>query len=133
MAQYYNSLTFSDYPPAELLGSNIYEASIKSLSFQYRTKNENKLIAYIAVSQDRPNIKVPSVENQLNGCKILGIYAEKYQIGRYNRLPPNMNCPLRRPIWGNERNNPYNERLKRMTNRKITIIMADLIAYWQKL
>ncbi len=83
MAQYYDSLTFSDYPPTELLGSNVYEDSIKRLSFQYRTKNEDKLIAYIAVSQDRPNIDVPNVENQLNGCRILGIYTENYQIGHY--------------------------------------------------
>ena len=83
MAQYYDSLTFSDYPPTELLGSNVYENSIKSLSFQYRTKNEDKLIAYIAVCQDSPNIEIPSIENQLNGCRILDIYTEKYQIGHY--------------------------------------------------
>lgn len=28
MAQYYVSLTFSDYPPTELLGSGIYNDSI---------------------------------------------------------------------------------------------------------
>ena len=47
MSQYYDSLTFSDYPPTELLGSIIYEDSIKRLSFQFRTKNEDKLIAYL--------------------------------------------------------------------------------------
>ena len=83
MAEQYNSLSFSDYPPTELLGSNVYENSIKRLSFQYRTKNDDKLIAYIAVSQDRPNIDVPNVENQLNGCRILGVYTENYQIGHY--------------------------------------------------
>ena len=83
MAQYYDSLTFSDYPPTELLGSNVYENSIKSLSFQYRTKNEDKLIAYIAVCQDSPNLEIPNIENQLNGCRILDIYTEKYQIGHY--------------------------------------------------
>ena len=83
MAQYYNSLTFSDYPPTELLGSYIYNDSIKRLSFQYRTKNEDKLIAYIAVSQDNPNIDIPNVDNQLNGCRILGVYTEDYQVGHY--------------------------------------------------
>lgn len=73
MAEQYNSLSFSDYPPTELLGSNVYENSIKRLSFQYRTKNEDKLIAYIAVSQDNPNIDVPNVKNQLNGCRIIDI------------------------------------------------------------
>lgn len=75
MAQYYDSLTFSDYPPTELLGSGIYNDSIKRLSFQYRTRNEEKLIAYIALSQDKPN-----VENQMNGCRILGVYTENYQV-----------------------------------------------------
>ena len=83
MAEQYNSLSSSDYPPTELLGSNVYENSIKRLSFQYRTKNDDKLIAYIAVSQDRPNIDVPNVENQLNGCRILAVYTENYQIGHY--------------------------------------------------
>ena len=50
MAEQYNSLSFSDYPPTELLGSGIYNDSIKRLSFQYRTRNEEKLIAYIALS-----------------------------------------------------------------------------------
>lgn len=83
MAEHYNKLSFFEYPPMELLGSNIYENSIKRLSFQYRTKNEDKLIAYIAVCQDSPNIEIPSIENQLNGCRILDIYTEKYQIGHY--------------------------------------------------
>ena len=83
MAEYYDSLTFSDYPPTELLGSRIYNDSIKRLSFQYRIKNEDKLIAYIAVSQDNPNIDVPNVDNQLNGCRILAVHTEPYQVGRY--------------------------------------------------
>ena len=83
MAEQYNSLSFSDYPPIELLDSNIYKNSIKRLSFQYRTKIEDKLIAYIAVSQDNPNIDVPNVKKQLNGCRILDIYTENYQIGHY--------------------------------------------------
>ena len=83
MAQFYNSLSFSDYPPTELLGSDIYKDSIKRLSFQYRTKNDDKLIAYIAVSQDSPTIDIPNVDSQSSGCKILGIYTEDYQIGHY--------------------------------------------------
>ena len=83
MAQYYDSLTFSDYPPTELLGSDIYNDSIKRLSFQYRTKNDDKLIAYIAVSQDSPTIDIPNVDRQSNGCRILGVYTENYQVGRY--------------------------------------------------
>ena len=83
MAQYYDSLTFSDYPPTELLGSDLYNDSIKRLSFQYRTKNDDKLIAYIAVSQDSPTIDIPNVGSQSNGCRILGVYTENYQVGHY--------------------------------------------------
>lgn len=83
MAQYYDSLTFSDYPPTELLGSDLYNDSIKRLSFQYRTKNDDKLIAYIAVSQDSPTIDIPNVDSQLNGCRILGVYTENFQVGHY--------------------------------------------------
>lgn len=83
MAQYYDKLTFSDYPPTELLGSGIYNDSIKRLLFQYRTRNEEKPIAYIALSQDKPNIQIRNVENQMNGCRILGVYTENYQVGHY--------------------------------------------------
>ena len=51
MEKNYNSLSFTDYPPTELLDSPIYTDSIKRLSFQYRTKNNDELIAYIALSQ----------------------------------------------------------------------------------
>lgn len=54
-----------------MLGSGIYNDSIKRLSFQYRTRNEEKLIAYIALSQDKPNIEIPNVENQMNGCSFV--------------------------------------------------------------
>ena len=63
-----------------MLGSGIYNDSIKRLSFQYRTRNEEKLIGYIALSQDKPNIEIPNVENQMNGCRILGVYTENYQV-----------------------------------------------------
>lgn len=38
---------------------------------------------YIALSQDKPNIEIPNVENQMNGCRILGVYTENYQVGHY--------------------------------------------------
>ena len=83
MAEYYNSLTFEDYPPKELLGSSIYADSIKRLSFQYRTKNEDKLIAYIALSQDSPDMKLSNVDTQQKGCRILSLYVEPYQTEHY--------------------------------------------------
>lgn len=83
MEKYYNSLTFNDYPPTELLGMEIYLNSIKNLSFQYRTKDNDELIAYIALKQEHPNIEIPNITNQVKGCRILGIYVESYRVGQY--------------------------------------------------
>ena len=44
MAEYYDSLTFSDYPPTELLGSRIYNDSIKrnvEQKIQFLQKNKS--------------------------------------------------------------------------------------------
>ena len=83
MEKYYNSLSFTDYPPTELLDSHIYMDSIKRLSFQYRTKNEDELIAYIALSQESPNLVVPNINNQTKGCRILGIGVKSYNVNNY--------------------------------------------------
>ena len=90
MEKNYNSLSFTDYPPTELLDSHIYKDSIKRLSFQYRTKNDDELIAYIALSQERPNIDIPNISNQSKGCRILGIYVESYIVNNYNVVNLNL-------------------------------------------
>lgn len=86
LQHYGRALWFTNFfrlPTNGIVGSRIYNDSIKRLSFQYRIKNEDKLIAYIAVSQDNPNIDVPNVDNQLNGCRILAVHTEPYQVGHY--------------------------------------------------
>lgn len=35
------------------------------------------------LSKDNPNIEIPNVENQMNGCRILGVYTENYQVRHY--------------------------------------------------
>lgn len=90
MEKNYNSLSFTDYPPTELLDSPVYTDSIKRLSFQYRTKNNDELIAYIALSQESPNVVIPNINNQSKGCRILGIYVESYTIGNYNVINLNL-------------------------------------------
>ena len=46
MAEEYNSYSFDEYPPTEILETDIYLKSYKQLSFQYRTKEDDNLIAY---------------------------------------------------------------------------------------
>ena len=72
----YNSLTFDDYPPTEILGKDFYVNSHKTLSFQYRTKDGDKLIAYIALKKEQADVEIPYVSNLSNGCKILKIWVE---------------------------------------------------------
>lgn len=74
MAQDYNSYSFTEYPPTEILETDIYRNSIKRLSFQYRTKEGDDLIAYIALAKETIPMIVPSLDSHMNGCRILSIY-----------------------------------------------------------
>ena len=74
MAEKYLSYSFFEYPPTEILGTDIYLKSIKRLSFQYRTKDDDKLIAYIALSREQVPQNIPNIDKHMIGCRILGIY-----------------------------------------------------------
>lgn len=80
MAKNYGSLTFNDYPPTEILEKDFYRESHKVLSFQYRTKNDDSLIAYIALKKEKANIECI---NQLSGCRILKVWVRTIGVGRY--------------------------------------------------
>ena len=47
-------------------------------------------LAYIALSQESPNVVIPNINNQSKGCRILGIYVESYTIGNYNVINLNL-------------------------------------------
>jgi len=79
MAEFYDSFTFTDYPPTDLLDKDFYRDSLKRLSFQYLTRDNEKLIAYIALKQESPQVEIPNVENQAKGCRILSLYANPFQ------------------------------------------------------
>ena len=51
------------------------------LSFQYRTKDDDKLIAYIALKKEKANIEC--VNNQSNGCRILKVWVKTIGVGQY--------------------------------------------------
>lgn len=83
MAKKYYTYSFSEYPPTEILGTDIYLKSIKSLSFQYRTKEDDNLIAYIALSKESIPLSVQTIEEGMIGCRILGIYVEPIYTNNY--------------------------------------------------
>ena len=74
MEKNYHSFSFSEYPPVEILGTDMYLNSIKRLSFQYRRKEDDKLIAYIALSKECIPVNVSNIDNHMVGCRILDIY-----------------------------------------------------------
>lgn len=81
MAEFYDSFTFTDYPPTDLLDKDFYRDSLKRLSFQYLTRDNEKLIAYIALKQESPQVEIPDVGNQSKGCRILSLHAKPFQYG----------------------------------------------------
>ena len=74
MKKNYISYSFNEYPPTEILGTDIYMQSIKSLSFQYRTIEDDKLIAYIALSKEQLPINIHNINEYMSGCRILDVY-----------------------------------------------------------
>lgn len=76
VGKHYNSYSFRDYPPKEILKTGIYKKSIKRMSFQYRTKDGDRLIAYIAFSKEPIPMNPSSLKERMKGCRILDIYVE---------------------------------------------------------
>ena len=74
MEKKYITYSFSEYPPTEILDTDEYAESIKSLSFQYRTREGDKLIAYIALSKEQMPINIHNINECMTGCRVLGIY-----------------------------------------------------------
>lgn len=83
MAEKYNSISFTEYPPAEILGTDIYLKSIKRLSFQYRTKEDDNLIAYIALSKESAPISSPIIGKDMVGCRVLQIFVAPICVNGY--------------------------------------------------
>ncbi|MBR5788101.1 MAG: hypothetical protein IKY35_05375 [Muribaculaceae bacterium] len=79
----YNTYSFVEYPPIEILGTDIYLKSIKRLSFQYRTKEGDNLVAYVALSKENIPLNIPNIGKHMNGCRILSIYVGAEIINGY--------------------------------------------------
>lgn len=83
MAEKHYTYSFAEYPPTEILGTEIYLKSIKRLSFQYRAKEGDNLIAYIALSKETLPLSVSTIEKSMIGCRILEIYVEPIYVNNY--------------------------------------------------
>lgn len=71
MEKYFKSYTFDEYPPTEILGESFYLESRKTLSFQYRDKESDELLAYIALKKEEMPIQIPEEVRNANGCRLL--------------------------------------------------------------
>ena len=79
----YDTYSFAEYPPIEILGTDIYLKSIKRLSFQYRTKEGDILVAYVALSKENIPLNIPNIGEHMKGCRILSIYVGAEIINGY--------------------------------------------------
>lgn len=71
MGKNYNSYSYKDYPPPEILVDSHYKQADKALSIQYRDKESDKMIAYISLGKNEPPINLPSINDKSKGCEIL--------------------------------------------------------------
>lgn len=70
MAKDYQIHFFNEYPPNEILKERYYIDSIKHLSFSYRHKDSDKLVAFIAVKKEQIPIHIDSID-MTKGCRII--------------------------------------------------------------
>lgn len=84
MAKDYISLSFHEYPPIEILGTSIYLDSNKELSFQYRSRANDELLAYIAMRKESPINNIPGILNPENGCRILSIWVKPIKFNDFS-------------------------------------------------
>lgn len=75
MKKEYIITSFEEQAPKELLDRGFYAKAIKSLSFQCRDKKDNSLQAYVALSQECPDIDIPDLQQKGKGCHVLAFYA----------------------------------------------------------
>ena len=75
MNKEYIITSFEEQAPKELIERGFYAKAIKTLSFQCRDKKGNSLQAYLAMTQDYPDIDIPDLQQKGRGCQVLAFYA----------------------------------------------------------
>lgn len=75
MEAHRTTYSYNEYPPTEILGDNHYIVSNKSLSFQYRNKESDELLAFVSLLENEPPIQV--LKEGHRGCEILMLDVRK--------------------------------------------------------
>ena len=103
-----NSLTsFEEQTPKELVNGDFYSAARESLSIQCWNKEGNRMVIYIALAKESPNIHIPQLEHKEKGGRVLMFYAHPDLLptsknGYTDRLLPLLNDVMSRITNGRE-------------------------------
>ena len=67
--------SFENQTPKELVNASFYSMAKESLSIQCWNKEGNRMVMYIALTKESPNIHIPQLEHKEKGGRVLMFYA----------------------------------------------------------
>lgn len=93
--------SFEDQTPKELVNGSFYSMAKESLSIQCWNKEGNRMVMYIALAKENPNIHIPQLERKEKGGRVLMFYAHPDLLptsenGYTDRLLPLLNDVMSR-------------------------------------
>lgn len=96
-----NTTPFEDQTPKELVNGSFYSMAKESLSIQCWNKEGNRMVMYIALTKESPNIHIPQLEHKEKGGRVLMFYAHPDLLptsenGYTDRLLPLLNDVMSR-------------------------------------
>lgn len=89
MAKDYQIHFFNEYPPNEILKERYYIDSIKHLSFSYRHKDSDELVAFIAVKKEQSPIRIEGIDTT-KGCRIIQMRVRCINSGGFTVIDTNV-------------------------------------------
>ena len=104
-----NTTPFEDQTPKELVNGSFYSMAKESLSIQCWNKEGNRMVMYIALTKESPNIHIPQLEHKEKGGRVLMFYAHPDLLptsenGYTDRLLPLLNDVMSRITnWRDEK------------------------------
>lgn len=93
--------SFEDQTPKELVNGSFYSMAKESLSIQCWNKEGNRMVMYIALAKESPDIYIPQLEHKQKGGRVLMFYAHPDLLptsenGYTDRLLPLLNDVMTR-------------------------------------
>ena len=93
--------SFKDQSPKELVNGSFYSMAKESLSIQCWNKEGNRMVMYIALAKESPNIHISQLEHKEKGGRVLMFYAHPNLLptsenGYTDRLLPLLNDVMSR-------------------------------------